>query len=135
MAVFADVVVLAEDFFALARVGDGGVFEGCVGDGVEEGDLEDCEAVWFEDAVDFTHGLDVVADVFEDVVAEDDVECVLGEWYLVDIHFYFGEGGFDVGGYVFVAVDFFESVYEAGFGGDVEDVKFCFEEVGFFLEV
>lgn len=67
------VVFLAEDALAVCLAGDAGVFEGCR-ESLRQRYLQDGPAAGLEHTVELAHGLAVVDDVLQDVVADDGVE-------------------------------------------------------------
>ena len=119
-AIDAYMVNLSKELLALVGVGDSGVFEGDGAGGVN-GDLEDCPCAGFEDAVEFLHSGVVVGDVFEDVVAEDGVEGLVGVGEGGYVGFECDVGCHEVGGGVGDGGVLFEHVAHGLVGGQVEE--------------
>ena len=95
-AVDAAVVVLPEDARALIGVGDRVILEGLFVIRLH-GREQDAPAAGFEDAVEFAQRLAVVGDVFEQVVAEDDVDRIIGQRDLLYVEMQVGQRAFEVG--------------------------------------
>lgn len=134
VSVNAYVVVLPKAALAFCGVGNAGIFVGSFLGG-HKWNLEDSPSAGFHDPMQFTEALSVVGDVFQDMVAKDDVEPIVFQGDLVQVEVEVGQGRFDVAGedgQIFLA---FEPPVEALFGGDVQQVLGPFEEVGKTVEV
>jgi hypothetical protein len=82
-AVHSNMVLLAEEPCPLARIHNRRILEGIAGR--IERNLENRPAVGLEDAAELTHGLGIVGDVLEHVVAEDYVERIVWEGKTEDV--------------------------------------------------
>ncbi len=97
LAVNANMVVLAKSALALCGVCDAGVFVGRYL-GRDEGDLEKSPSAGFHNPMKFAKALGVVGDVFQNMVAENDVEPIVLQGYMVQVEVEIGQGRFDVSG-------------------------------------
>lgn len=95
LAVNAYVVVLAKSALAFRRVCDAGVLVGRHL-GRDEWNLEKSPSAGFHDPMQFAKALGVVGDVFQDMVAEDDVEPVVFQGYVMQVKVEVGKRRFDV---------------------------------------
>jgi hypothetical protein len=83
--VSADVVILTEDAASLARIGDARVFQRAFARAIDR-DLKECPAIPAQHAKDFSHRTPVVLNIYENVIADDHVEGLIGEVYIGHIH-------------------------------------------------
>jgi hypothetical protein len=127
-------VVLPKSALAFCGVCNAGVLVGR-SLGRDERNLEKAPSSGFHDPMQFAEALGVVGDVFQDMVAKDDVEPVVFQGYVVQVEMEIGQGRFDVSGeyaQVFLA---FESTVEALLGSNVQKMLGAFKEVGVSIEV
>ena len=132
MPLFADVVPLAEEPFALGGIGDGFVFDG-LGNVIDRG-LDDSPTVWFEHSVDLAACEDIVIDMFHDMVTEYHIECIGLKWDLMDIHFDFGQRRLDISSDVIKVFHGLHPVNKAKLRSDMKDFEFIRKEVGLLLQ-
>lgn len=132
LAISPHVIVLPKEPLARFSVGKGGVGERFVRHRVKEGHLQDGEAARPEHARDFPECLEVIVHVLQDVVAQHDIEQVIGERHLMNIHFDLGEWRLEIGRNVLVFMDLFEAADEARLRSDVQD-RMLLREEGRFL--
>jgi hypothetical protein len=134
LAVNAYVVVLAKSALAFRGVCDAGVFVGGYL-GWDEGDLEKAPSAGFHNPMEFPEALGIVGDVFQNMVAENDVEPVVFQGYMVQVEVEICQGRFDVSSQnaqVFLA---FEPSVETLFRCYVQELLGAFKEVGVAVEV
>ena len=130
-------VVLPEDARALIGVGDRVILEGLFVIRLH-GREQDAPAAGFEDAVEFAERLAVVGDVFEQVVAEDDVDRIIGQRDLLYVEMQVGQRAFEVGRDVLPRMPRkmgFQVAHDADLGRDVERAGIAFEQVSLAREV
>jgi len=86
-----------------------------------DGDLENGPSAGFENAEQLPYGQAVVRDVFKDVGAEYDVECVVLEVYIRDVHLHHRQGRGDIGADVVEVGEPLERFLEDRFGCHMQD--------------
>ena len=130
-------VVLPEDARALIGVGDRVILEGLFVIRLH-GREQDAPAAGFEDAVEFVQRPAVVGDVFEQVVAEDDVDRIIGQRDLLYVEMQVGQRAFEIGRDVLPRMPRkmgFQVAHDADFGRDVERAGKIRQQVGLTCEV
>ena len=130
-------VVLSEDACPFFGIGDRVVLVGLFVVRFH-GREQDAPATGFEDAVEFVQRPAVVGDVFEQVVAEDHVDRIVGQRNLLHVEVQVGQRAFEVGGDVLSRMPFevgFQVAHDADFGRDVERAGKIRQQVGLTREV
>ena len=128
---------MPEDARALIGVGDRVILEGLFVIRFH-GREQDAPAAGFEDAVEFAQRLAVVGDVFEQVVAEDGIDRIVGQRDLLYIEMQVGQRAFEVGRDVLPRMPRemgFQVAHDAALGRDVERAGIAFEQVGLAREI
>lgn len=134
-SVFAHVVILSENPLPFALVEDRVILEGMLAYRVEERYLKYSEAVGAKHAADFAHRLDVIADVFQHVIAENKVKTVRRKRNFMDIHFDLGEGRFNVRRDILVPMQPLKPGNKACLRGNVQDGHLLLEKWRSFFQV
>jgi hypothetical protein len=114
--VASNMVVLAEEFLAFFGVGDRKILERGL---CQNRNLEDRLAAGFQDAKELAHRFAVFRDVFEDMAAENDVECVIRVTDVGDVHRSHDVFAPEISGQVVDGIGVLEHVRYRRFGSDV----------------
>jgi hypothetical protein len=92
--------------------------------------LKDRPAAWSQHSQEFAHRSPVIRDVFQDVVAEDDIELFVRETQFGDVHALHGQRRLKVNAYVSELRVRFQMALQIGLGCDVKDPVWPIKEVG-----